>query len=242
MSIRYRSTRASAAKSPTRSPSNHPSPVPTKLLSQTSGDETPKRVIRISEVEAANRRIKLNLLASFVAACFITGVVFLAVYDLVKFYPKMLTPISLKGYSSRAEYALRYQVLQLFWLLCNTYFVTYGKYLVRPRNLLASPTKDKLPNDAETKIRLKELRNVLNNSFEQLFISFFSQLIFVSFAQPDVILKLIPVINIIQLFGRIAFFAGYPKYRGFGFTLSILPNTGLVFYAVYRLGIFVKLY
>lgn len=169
---------------------------------------------------------------------FLSGVIFSAgfftmvYFDLIQLYPRGWTDDKLKGFSLKAEYTLRYQTLLMFWLLFNIFATIFGRNKTQALN----------PLYQDTEIKMQFFKNVLTNSYEQIFISVISQLILASYADGGVILKYIPLVNILQLIGRIAFFAGYPLKRGFGFACTVFPNVILVFYNIYCFGSFIRLY
>lgn len=158
------------------------------------------------------------------AFIFMGGLTFLVHRDVLKLYPDNYTPDTLKGYASRVEYALRYQTLLVLWLIINTLITIFARFSTRALN----------PLDDKTEQRVQLFKNILTNSFETIVISVFSQLIFVSFAKPEIILKFIPLVNVIQFVGRAAFLAGYPLLRAFGFISTFVPSVVLTGYNVYR--------
>lgn len=187
------------------------------------------RPLRGSELAKLTR---IATFAGFASILIQAGVVYLVMNDIVKLYPDSIKLESLKGFSSRAEFALRYQSLLFGWLIFNIHAVMYTRLTTKALNPLVESTEK----------HAQKQKNILTNSFEQILISSLLQLIFVSFAGHIYTLKLIPAINIIQFIGRIAFFVGYPLYRTFGFSLTLLPNTLLVGYNLYKLGSYMSFY
>lgn len=175
---------------------------------------------------------KLASIATVSAILFLVGVYMLIQQDYLKLHPKNISPETFKGYASKAEYALRYQVLLITWLVINVLLVIYVRLTRKAINPLTEATEHAALG----------AKYILTNSFEQIFISLFAQLIFISFADNTTVLKFIPAINIVQFIGRVSFFAGYPIYRAFGFDLTVFPNIVLVLYNLYRFGNFVNLY
>lgn len=182
--------------------------------------------------EGRQRVIKVGFVLSASALLFMLGLALLVYKDFVRFYPSNMRAETLKGFASRMEYALRYQTLLVFWLMFNILITIYGRLTTKALNPLDETTED----------NVQLLKNVLTNSFESVVVSVFSQLIFISFAEPELILTTIPLINIIQFIGRVAFFAGYPLHRAFGYQCTIIPNLILNIYNMYRLGSFVGIY
>lgn len=166
--------------------------------------------------------------AGFLSVCAILLVMSLGLlvhYDKVQLHPSNTTPEMLKGFSARIEYSLRFQTLYVTWLMFNVFATIHG----RMRNMALNPLVE------STEAPMLGLKNILTNSFEQFIISAFSQLILVSFAMPETVLRVIPLVNILQLIGRITFFIGYPKLRSFGMVCTLIPNAVMVGYNLYRL-------
>lgn len=182
--------------------------------------------------EESKRIMKTAIVLVVSALIFMVGLALLQGYDVLKLHPAHTTPESLKGFAARVEYALRYQTLLVFWLLFNIYATIYGRITTKALN----------PLEERTEQRVQLFKNILTNSFESVAVSVFSQLIFVSFAEPSRILHVIPYVNIVQFIGRVAFFAGYPYKRAFGFQCTILPNTILAIYNLYKFGSFIGIY
>lgn len=175
---------------------------------------------------------KVAYTAFTLALAFMYAVYYAVMNDKIQLYPSSMKADSLKGFTSRAEFALRYQTLLLAWLKLNVYAVIYVRLTTKALNPLVDSTEK----------HVHSIKNILTNSFEQIILSIFSQLAFASFADPTLTLKLIPAINIVQFIGRVTFFFGYPMYRTFGFTLTSFPNAVLIFYNLYRLGVYAQLY
>lgn len=155
------------------------------------------------------------------SAIILMGVLTLLVHlETIKLYPSTMNVDLVKGYAGRLEYAFRYQTLLVSWLVFNILATIGGRFKSKALN----------PLDETTEEKVQIHKNILTNSFEQILVSVIAQLIFVSFASPESVLKFIPLINIIQFIGRICFFVGYPMKRAFGFQCSILPNIVLVIY------------
>lgn len=199
---------------------------------KTKGDTrktTSAKPLRGSELA---KLIRIATFAFFLSLLSMAGFLYLVMNDIVKLYPNSIKLESLKGFSSRAEFALRYQSLLFGWLIFSIHSVIYSRLTTKALNPLVESTEK----------HAQKNKNILTNSFEQILISSLLQLIFVSFAEHIYTLKLIPAINIIQFLGRITFFAGYPLYRTFGMTLTLLPNTLLAGYNLYKLGSYMSFY
>lgn len=178
------------------------------------------------------RMMKASAVLGASSLIFQVGLYLLVISDTLALHPKQMQAEALKGFSSRVEYAIRYQTLLVFWLLFSVFATIYGRITTKAIN----------PLDETTEQRVQIFKNNLTNSFESVVISVFSQLIFVSFAEPTTVLKLIPLINIVQFVGRVAFLAGYPMYRAFGFNSTVMPNILMNCYNLFKLGSFVGLY
>lgn len=198
-------------------------------MSNTEGRNKYNRPLSVSEQK---KMIKTGAVLVSAAMIFMVGLALLVHYELVSLAPKEMKVETLKSFANRIEYALRYQTLLVFWLLVNVLITIYGRFTTRALN----------PLDETTEQEVEVFKRILTNSFEQIIISVLAQLTFVSFAEPLTVLKFIPYINIVQFVGRVAFLAGYPLYRGFGFNCNAVPNIVLVCYNLYSLGSFIGLY
>lgn len=183
-------------------------------------------------VEETRRFKKTAFVLAVSSLVFMAGLAVLVHTDAVKLHPKSISAEALKGFAARLEYALRYQTLLVFWLMFNIVATIYGRITTKALN----------PLDEKTESNVQLFKNILTNSFESVVVSVFSQLIFVSFAEPACILKTVPLVNIIQFIGRVAFFAGYPLKRAFGFQCTIVPNIILSIYNLFKLGSFLGIY
>lgn len=162
--------------------------------------------------------------------CFLSAM--LVHFEVIRLYPKSNTPESLAGFTARVEFTLRYQTLLVSWLVFNIAACMY----TRLQNMAMNPLQP------ATEQHITGAKNVLTNSMESFIVSGFSQLIFISYADPILILKYIPFINIVQFIGRITFFYGYPKYRSFGYLNTILPTLILSAYNLFYFGRFLEIY
>lgn len=187
---------------------------------------------RQSSEERFEAVLKVGLVLAVSSLIFMTGFYLLVFYDVIQLYPKGWNEDLIKGFALKAEYTLRYQTLLMFWLLFSIFATIYGRIASKAIN----------PLEERTEGRVAMFKSTLTNSFEQIFLSVVTQLIFVSFADSVMVLKYIPLVNVVQFIGRIAFFAGYPMKRSFGFLCTVLPTIVLNFYNVFKLGSFVGLY
>lgn len=176
---------------------------------------------------------RIALAAFFVSSLIIAGVIYFSLNDTLKLYPKSITkPDALKGFNARFEYAVRYQTLLTLWLVFMVNWVIYTRI-----------TRGALNPLVETTEKYAQMqKNILTNSIEQLVMSAFLQYAFVSFADPGLVMRLIPAVNVVQFIGRIAFFFGYPLYRTLGISLTLSPNLLMVGYNVYKFGSYLSFY
>ncbi|KAG9508692.1 Vesicular acetylcholine transporter [Fragariocoptes setiger] len=209
----------SSVRTSTSTPSYYTSDNKMERSSKTAGQRSSKE----AELKKIYKVATIGFVASMV---FLWGILYLVHNDFVQFHPKSLKVEALKGFASKIEYAVRYQVLLMVWLFFNVHYVIYSRVTSGAIN----------PIDSSTEARAQLSKNILTNSIEQIFIAICNQLAFVSFADPTTILKFIPIFNILLLIGRITFFAGYPKYRTFGMTITLQINTIMTVYNLYRFG------
>lgn len=139
-----------------------------------------------------------------------------------------ITANDLIDFSSKLKFLFQYLTLGLTWLLLSVYFVVK----VRVFSIAMNPMfgYEHLTQAA---------KNNLTNSLEQFLLSSVSQLILITYIDSTVIIKLIPVINLLFFIGRIAFWFGYPQYRAFGFSLTLIPNSLMVCFNLFK---FIKMY
>lgn len=180
--------------------------------------------------EAQFKKIAGGLaIAAFI---FMGSFLLLVQVDVIKLYPSSSSAETLNTFGEKAEFAFHYQTLLVLWLIFNVFVVIYGRMIHKSIN----------PLETKTEEYIQIYKNTLTNSFETIVISVMAQLVFISFASPTAVLKFIPMVNIIQFIGRIAFLAGYPFYRSFGFLCTIIPSIVLVLYSVFKLGSFIGMY
>lgn len=205
------------------------------------GDSRKTPAVGLSGLNSLNRPLKKEelqklrvpaVLAMLASNGLVAGLIWASLNDHIKLYPTEYKLDALKSYPGRAEFALRHQTLLLFWLLLNILMTIFIRITRKAINPLVDSTEK----------HVAQIRAILSNSYEQIVLSILAQLAFISFASPELTLKLIPLTNFVQFFGRITFYAGYPMFRTFGIMLSLTPNSLLVGYNIYRLGQFYKLY
>ena len=128
----------------------------------------------------------------------------------------------------RIKYVLQHATPGVAWLLfCFFYVIT---------KRVGTPAVD--PTSGNER-RVEVAQKILQNSLEQFAMLFACQLILVTYLTGKQTLNVVPLLNILFIVGRIFFFLGYPKYRGFGFTLGFVPLFIAIAYTSYR---YVKLF
>lgn len=182
--------------------------------------------------EETKRIMRNGSILAGLSVVFMTIMTLLVHFDAIRLYPSNVNAEIIKGYAGRVEFTLRYQTLLVFWLMINVITTIYGRLSTMAIN----------PLDDRSEPKVQGHKNILTNSFEQIFLSVFAQLIFASFAAPECILKTIPLVNIIQFIGRVTFFAGYPLKRSFGFLCTWIPTFFLILYNMYKFMSFLGLY
>lgn len=200
--------------------------------SKSGGDSRKQSSARVPKASEMAKLKKIATFAYILSLAFLSVVYYVVMNDIVRLYPSSIRVESLKGFNSRAEYALRYQSLLFAWLVFNVHSVIYVRLTKKALNPLVESTEK----------HAQAQKNILTNSFEQIVLSAFLQLAFASFADPAFAMKIIPAINIVQFLGRIAFFLGYPLYRTFGVSLTMSPNLFLTGYNLYKLGSYLNFY
>jgi hypothetical protein len=181
----------------------------TKKTEETVTDETVSKQIRRASIGT------------------VIGVVFVAILCFVVLDDKYLN-INISGkinifqmstYWHKLEFVLCYQTLGISWILFNMFYV------------ISKRCKSEAINPMSGNEELTQMaRNIMSNSLEQFIMSSFAQIISISFVEANILIKIIPLINFLFIFGRLTFFLGYPKYRTFGFLCTAIPNTLLINY------------
>jgi len=128
--------------------------------------------------------------------------------------------VLISSYWHKLEFVLCYQSIGISWILFNMFYVISK----RLKNRAGDPIESR--DNSEVLVAT----NIMQNSIEQFLMSAFAQIISISFIDKSLLIKVIPMINILFITGRLAFWLGYPKYRTFGFMCSAVPNTLLINY------------
>lgn len=139
----------------------------------------------------------------------------------LKLTPKSIGP--LKSYTSKLEFTLKYQVPGVAWLVFCIFYVIKFRVTTKAFNPLGG---------AEQYTEMA--KNILQNSIEQYLLSFLAQLILLSFIDGPTTLKVIPLLSLFFLVGRVTFWLGYPAYRSFGFLTTLLPTQITIGYTIYK--------
>ena len=132
--------------------------------------------------------------------------------------PELLT------YAHRLMFTVRYWALPLSWLLVNCHLVVLSRIL--------SPAMNPLSNNEHIIVSVK---NVFTNSIEQFLLSAGAQMLLIAYVSEQQVASLIPLINLLHLFGRVLFWLFYPRLRSFGFVLTFLPTNIAIGYGLYML-------
>lgn len=157
----------------------------------------------------------------FLSTSILAGLSYLFLTGKVSLHGKTnLTAVS--QFAGRVEFVLRYQALNLLFLVFTTICVVARRLATGVINPLDGNEHYVL---AQSKIH--------QNTLEQYILSLSNQLILSTFLAPELFLRVIPLLNILFIIGRILFWAGYPKYRTAGFLINIVSVTIGSAYNVY---------
>jgi len=170
------------------------------------------------------RMIKLTAIGTSAAVLAMSALAFLVLGNYVNLSGRVLdSQLWDASYYHRLEFTMRYQVLGAGWLAFSVCYVIYRRMT----------TKAYDPTTARDHVSLTIAKNNLSNSVEQFLLSFFAQIIALSYLDESCVLKLIPLVNLYFIVGRIGFLVGYPIYRDFGISLTFLPSFFLTLYNFY---------
>lgn len=159
------------------------------------------------------------------AAVSVTAMILAYRGNLAIFSPR--EPVVLDSFSSKLEFTSRYWIIGLLWLFINInllFMKRFGSKAISP-----------LSGDEHL---VEPLVKIFTNSVEQLFMSIISQVTVIGFLEPEKVVSMIPLVNVLYFIGRFLFFMGYPKKRGFGLCFSMVPVTLAVYLAVYHFAAF----
>lgn len=134
----------------------------------------------------------------------------------------------LVDYSSKSMFVMRFQAVNVAWLLFSMFYVISKRVGSGAVNPLAG-------YESRVEIASKHFANTI----EQFILALASQLVLITFIDSTQIIKFIPLLNLLFIIGRITFWLGYPRYRAFGFMVCSVPITTTIVYNLYQ---FVKIY
>jgi uncharacterized membrane protein YecN with MAPEG domain len=147
----------------------------------------------------------------------VVGLVFLVVtqYGFNQWGHRYVSVPHLHSLTDRIVWTLRYQVLGLSALLWSVGHVFVNRSVAASVNPLTG-------HDSS----VERASRVLTNTLEQFVLNAVNQLILSTYLSESN-LRLIPLLSVYFLLGRIAYWIGYqiaPKHRYFGFTLTFWPT------------------
>jgi uncharacterized membrane protein YecN with MAPEG domain len=187
-----------------------------------SADTTAKVAApRGKEAQAANSR-KLVLLQSVLAILILGGMWWL--WDTILVPRLGINRVHLHSMADRMTWTLRHQLLGLIAIAISILHVS----LTRASTLAINPL-------AGQEHLVEKANRILTNTIEQYILSAGNQLILATHL-PEAHLKIIPLISITFLIGRVLFLAGYlnsPNHRGLGFVITFLPTIGALGYNIW---------
>jgi hypothetical protein len=172
------------------------------------------------------KRLQPYMISGFIFVSLMAYIVFNNTIDFAKFSKTSVKDLA--DFPSRIKYVLKHLSLGITWILMSVYFVIHRR--------VGTPAVD--PMHGYERIT-EAAKNNLTNSIEQFLLSAFSQLILITDLDAIYILRVIPALNFLFIFGRITFWLGYPKFRCFGFILTNIP---IVFTIAYNMYQFMELY
>ncbi|XP_064597921.1 transmembrane protein 79-like [Liolophura sinensis] len=119
----------------------------------------------------------------------------------------------LETWQSKLMYTLRWQVFSLSTLLLGVMIVALVRFCTPAIH----------PLDPRGEAYIGVYTRCLQNTLEQLVLSVPGQLILSSYLESDS-LKIIPILVVVFVVGRVAFCLGYPINRSYGFAISYFPT------------------
>ena len=155
------------------------------------------------------------------------AVIFSTVFVLVTYFLIPLSLPLLDTQEQRLIFTLRCQIFPALMLFAGIAAVGNGRFTSAAINPLAN---------AESALMRVHLR-YLSNTLEQFVLFLIASLVISTFLDTYT-MKLIPILTILFVLGRIAFWFGYlqnPLKRGFGMAVTLYPTFTMLLYDAYRI-------
>lgn len=147
---------------------------------------------------------KMAIFTAF--AVLVLGILLLAAYSgKVNLKPKS---VKLDTVEERLTFTLRFITIQLAWIIFSIYWVIMKR--------IGTPALD--PSNGYEHL-VQNAKNILTNTIEHGLVFMISQLVLAIDLSPEMCGRMIPTLNMVYLFGRIAYLIGYPANRTFGFVI-----------------------
>jgi len=179
-----------------------------------------KEVVPPNPLREQQKRASIASLVCFVFIGILSFVIFDDQYLNLGLNLGVNNSVQISSYWHKLEFVVCYQTIGISWILFNMFYVISKR----------CNTKAIDPLDKEAEEEVAVAKNIMQNSIEQFLMSAFAQIISISFLDKSILIKVIPLINLLFVLGRVTFWLGYPKYRTFGFMCSAIPNTLLINY------------
>lgn len=114
------------------------------------------------------------------------------------------------------------------------YFVVIAALLVACQiNVVVNRVLSRTPNPlTQRNVKVQKANNILNNSIEAAIITVITQLTLTTLISAEDIVRFIPLINYMFVYGRVVFAIGYPHLRLYGFAINLLINLLIISYAL----------
>lgn len=146
------------------------------------------------------------------AILFMATFPYMVLNNIIILTPSTISATHLKDYPSKLQFTFKYFILGVVWLVFCMWNVISKRF----------PSPAVNPTGGYEHLT-EEAKNILTNSLEQFIMNIIVQLSLISYLDEQETLKTIPLLNILFIIGRITFFLGYPKYRAFGFWVTMWP-------------------
>ena len=156
----------------------------------------------------------------------ITAIIFSTVFVLISYFFISWSLPLMNTMEQRLIFTLRCQIFPTLMLLAGIIAVSINRF--------STNAIDPLANAESAKMRVHLC--YLSNTLEQFVLFFIASLVLSTFLDAYSI-KLIPILTILFVLGRIAFWLCYlqhPLNRGFGMVVTLYPTIIILFYDAYR--------
>ena len=163
------------------------------------------------------------------AIVFVVVTSYLVVGDFITLHGQTRS-LDLMDFQSKLKFTFRYLNPSASWILFCVLNVIAKRVFGQKYKFAALDPM--VQNRTEAKVA--QANSILTNSLEQFIINALCQLALITYLNEEETLKVIPLLNMLFVVGRITFWLGYPKMRAFGIHTTLSVNSAATIYCLFR--------